>query len=192
MNDLAEEFYLMSEAEYLAFEETNEVRHEYCNGYVVVMSGGTANHEIICLNCAMFLRTHAPDGCQAFANNMKMRIKNQDRTCYRYPDAWLRCVDNKPSTETIDDSPRFIIEVLSPGTRTTDLTSKAEEYSLALKPCQGEYLVIDTQRPRITLLGWVNNVFKEKRIALLDETIQTTTFKTPIPVSELYRDIDWQ
>ncbi|MEO6860476.1 MAG: Uma2 family endonuclease, partial [Microcoleus sp.] len=41
---------LMSAEEYLTWEPTQEERYEYWDGEVVAMSGGTRNHNRICVN----------------------------------------------------------------------------------------------------------------------------------------------
>ena len=41
--------------EYRAFEETAEERHEYCNGEIIAMSGGSEVHSAIACNLLIYL-----------------------------------------------------------------------------------------------------------------------------------------
>jgi Uma2 family endonuclease len=41
--------------EYRAIEETAEERHEYCNGEIIVMSGGSEVHRAIACNLLTYL-----------------------------------------------------------------------------------------------------------------------------------------
>ncbi len=43
---------LMSEQEYLAFEEKSKIRHEYMDGEIFVMAGGTRFHSLTISNIA--------------------------------------------------------------------------------------------------------------------------------------------
>lgn len=40
----------MTEAEYLAFEELSELKHEFVNGKIYAMTGASWKHNLICLN----------------------------------------------------------------------------------------------------------------------------------------------
>ena len=40
----------LSEQEYLEFERSSPEKHEYADGEIFAMSGGTAEHSAICLN----------------------------------------------------------------------------------------------------------------------------------------------
>ncbi|WP_252176355.1 Uma2 family endonuclease [Endozoicomonas sp. 4G] len=189
MSNLAEDFFLMSESEYLAFEESSKERHEYYDGYVVAMTGGSANHDVISLNAAFVLREKAPDGCQVFGSNLRLKLDHLNRSSYCYPDAWMRCCEPRLNKETVGDKPCLIVEVLSPGTRKTDQTYKAVEYSKALKHCRGEYLLVDSQVPSVILLGWVGEEFKKKSIAGLEDHIRIDRLDATIPVEDFYRGV---
>jgi Uma2 family endonuclease len=52
---------LMTAEEYLAWEPTQEGRHEYWDGEVVAMSGGTRNHNRVSLNFSKLLDTALAD-----------------------------------------------------------------------------------------------------------------------------------
>ena len=43
--------------EYRAIAEISEERYEYCNGEMIVMSGGTATHSRIAVNKIIFIRS---------------------------------------------------------------------------------------------------------------------------------------
>lgn len=52
---------VVSPAEYLAFERASELRHEYIDGQVVAMTGGTFEHAVIAGNIAGELRAALRD-----------------------------------------------------------------------------------------------------------------------------------
>ena len=52
----------MTVEEYLALEQTSQVKHEYSHGHVYAMSGGTIAHDRIANNVRTALDNHIGDG----------------------------------------------------------------------------------------------------------------------------------
>ena len=69
---------LMSYEEYLDWESTQEVRHEYYNGEVVAIAGGTRNHNRISGNCIKLLDEALADrSCEVYISDIKVQIQYQ-------------------------------------------------------------------------------------------------------------------
>ena len=127
--------------EYLAFEETSPVRHEFVAGQVFAMTGGTIRHNLIALNVAASLRSAARAGsCRVLVNDVKVLV--DDRTIY-YPDVLVTCapVDGRA---VLVHEPCLVFEVTSPSTRTTDLREKLGGYQRI--PSLRAYLVVEQDR----------------------------------------------
>lgn len=72
--------------EYFAWEEQQLCRHEYINGEVYAMSGGTQNHSRIALKVSALLDSHLSDGsCRVFNSDCRVNIVGSND--YTYPDA---------------------------------------------------------------------------------------------------------
>jgi Uma2 family endonuclease len=132
----------MTYAEYLRLEEAGEVKHEFVNGYVYAMSGGSAIHDRITGNIKTILDAHLDDGpCRAYGPNLRVRVSP---TIAYYPDALVLC------DETFDDradevrAPRLIVEVLSKSTESNDRGDKFLDYQTL--PSFEEYLLIGSLR----------------------------------------------
>ena len=112
----------MSVEEYLAFEETAPVRHEYVDGYVYAMTGGSLRHNAIAGN--IYQRLRRGGSCHVFINDVKVRV---DESRFYYPDVVVVCgpVDMKGQ---VVRNPCLIVEVLSPSTRTVDQREKVAAY----------------------------------------------------------------
>ena len=114
----------MTVEEYLEFEKTSEVRHEFVDGKLFAMAGETLVHDDIVLNIVEILRPQArAKSCKLHATNIQTQVKG---TRYRYPDIVVTC-------ETIHnprliEAPCFILEVLSDTTSDVDHGAKLEEY----------------------------------------------------------------
>ncbi len=115
----------MTPEQFLEWEEIQELRHEYVNGYVIAMSGGTIAHNDLTLAFYRFLypRVRA-SRCKINVSGVKVQIRRR----YRYPDLVVTCDDRDKSATKLFQYPKVIIEVLSPGTESTDRGKKLREY----------------------------------------------------------------
>lgn len=136
--------------EYLQAEATSVEKHEYWNGYIVEMSGGTYEHSRI---NAQFQRHlgNALDGspCFVLESNMRLRVDLANKYCY--PDSMVVCGEpvfdaNDPKKTTIKN-PRVLAEVHSESTIAYDRSDKFFDYILV--PGLEEVLMIWQDRPRI-------------------------------------------
>ena len=85
-------FHYFSPEDYLAAEAASPTKHEYRDGDVYAMVGGTDAHITLALNLWAMLRSHLRDrGCRAYALDMKARIEARNR--FYYPDVMVTCDD---------------------------------------------------------------------------------------------------
>lgn len=128
--------------EYLEYEVNSPERHEYINGEVVTMTGGTPNHNKIvgnfyaALNFALKRQPY-----QAFVTDQRLWIPNQG--IYTYPDVMvvqgeIQLQQGRRDTIT---NPLMIAEVLSASTRSYDKDQKFAAYR-TIASFQ-EYILID-------------------------------------------------
>jgi Uma2 family endonuclease len=116
----AEKWDMVSEADYLAGELVAEERHEYIAGVVYAMAGASNRHNEIAGNVfgALFSRLRGLP-CKPWNPDTKVRVLMATGTRYYYPDAMVVCDSNRDS-ESFQDRPAVIVEVLSESTRRTD------------------------------------------------------------------------
>jgi hypothetical protein len=61
--------------EYLALEQTSQVKHEYSHGHVYAMSGGTIAHDHIANNVRTALDNHIGEGpCMVLGPDVRLRV----------------------------------------------------------------------------------------------------------------------
>jgi Uma2 family endonuclease len=114
----------MTLAEFLAWEERQELRWEFDGFQPVAMTGGTVEHEIIARNILIAVQTRLGGRrCQAFGGNLKIEVAGR----IRYPDAFVVCTPVPPRSTVVRD-PVVVFEVLSPSTARTDQFEKLREY----------------------------------------------------------------
>ncbi|MGG6242402.1 Uma2 family endonuclease [Nodosilinea sp. AN01ver1] len=142
----ASAFSYISPEEYLAAEATSPIKHEYRNGEVYAMAGGTDAHVTIALNLWALLRAHLRNqGCRAYALDMKARIEVLN--CYYYPDVMVTCDDRDFSSSAVKRHPCLIVEVLSDSTEAFDRGDKFTDYR-HLESLQ-EYVLISQTRQQV-------------------------------------------
>lgn len=111
-------------ADYLDGEERGEVRHEYVDGFVYNMAGGSARHNLIASTLLSRLRQHHENKpCREFMSDMKVQIG----TKFYYPDVMVACGEFDP-TAKFETSPVLIIEILSESTEARDRLEKLVAY----------------------------------------------------------------
>ena len=138
----------MTYAEYLAFEEASETKHEYVNGEVYAMAGGSLEHARLAAELIFRLREKfGPDGCRVFGSDLRLRVEATKRSAY--PDVTVVCGDPEMSLVDADavTNPTVLIEVLSPSTETTDRIEKWAHYRRI--PSLRAYVLVSQSEQRI-------------------------------------------
>lgn len=115
----------MTPEQFLNWEKTQELRYEYVNGTAIAMAGGTIAHNDLVVNLLLLLAPHVKSsGCKINVSDVKVQIRRR----YRYPDLVVTCDDRDKAATTLFQYPKVIVEVLSPGTESTDRGRKLREY----------------------------------------------------------------
>lgn len=135
-------------AEYLAYERDSGSKHEFDDGEIRAMAGGSRRHNAIALRMGAVLDNARGSGCIAFQSDQKVRILATGRATY--PDATAVCGPiegdpDDPSGQTITN-PTVVVEVLSPSTEVDDRGAKWLHYQRI--PSLKEYVLVspDTRR----------------------------------------------
>lgn len=123
----------MSEAAFHELEHLSpDCKYEYLNGMAYLMSGGSVVHDRISWNVGHALDSQLRSGpCRAFGVDVQVLLgtKKNSKKHYAYPDATVSCnvTDRRPEN-TLIESPRVVIEVLSPSTEARDRGVKFKAY----------------------------------------------------------------
>ncbi|WP_149975692.1 Uma2 family endonuclease, partial [Microcystis aeruginosa] len=101
--------------EYLQFEETSLIKHEYIDGQVYAMAGTTDTHNIVAGNIYTIIRNHLRGSdCRVYFADVKVRLEKRNH--FYYPDILVTCDDRDRETATYKRFPKLIVEVLSDST----------------------------------------------------------------------------
>lgn len=115
--------------EYLAFERSANVRHEFFDGEIYAMAGGTREHAAICVNISSALQVQLRGrGCQTHSSDLRVRVLETGLATY--PDVTVVCkpVELDPLDRTTVTNPTLVVEVLSPSSADYDRGEKLRHY----------------------------------------------------------------
>jgi Uma2 family endonuclease len=181
-----EHFPRFTPEEYFAWEERQQVRHEYINGEVYAMTGGTLNHGRIALNFASLLKTHLRgSGCQL--GNSDCRVNIHASTNYVYPDVSVTCDERDKTNTQYITYPCLIVEVLSSSTESYDRGNKFKLYRR--NPCLQEYVLVDAETMAVELFRKTDG--ESWRIIDYEpgDVVEMASVKLTFPIELVYEDI---
>ena len=115
-------------ADYLAAEQTSERRHEFIDGVIVAMAGGSDEHNAIAAHFLGLAMMRVRSGCHAYSSDQRCWIEATSRG--RYSDGSIIC--GKPAHPAHDNqattNPLVVIEVLSPSSEGDDDGDKRRDF----------------------------------------------------------------
>ena len=181
----------MTLAEYLRFEETSEGRHEYVDGLVNPVSGGTLAYIRVKGHLGVELDRHLRGGpCEVLGGDFRLTVPGRNQ--YRYPDAsvFQGPVETAPEEAQAYSglNPVAAFEVLQAKSEADDRGPKLRFYERIASLC----LVVHahSERPEVE---WFersgSGTWERERVEGLDATADWPSIGVQLPLRDLYRDM---
>lgn len=173
----------MSLEHFLAWEERQELRHEFDGFQPVAMTGGTFEHDAVQLNLTRALGNRLQGKpCRIHGNSLKIEVMGR----IRYPDAFVTC-GPVPRRSTVLREPVVIFEVLSRGTARTDRVVKNREY--ASTASVRRYVMLEQDAVAATVFeragdDWIGHILAE------DAVLHMPEIGVELPLAEVYAGVD--
>ena len=176
--------------EYFRHEREAEQRHEYIDGAILAMAGGTPRHSLITANVtiALGLRLRGKP-CRVYSSDL--RISTKVKNMIVYPDLSVVCGRPRPIEDDRDtiSNPVLIIEILSPSTRNRDRGLKAAEYRDMETLL--EFLLIEQDRPSIEHWRKVaDGHWDVLTVEQADAVLALESIGVDLPLEEVYAGAD--
>jgi Uma2 family endonuclease len=115
-------------ADYLVAEQHSESRHEFIDGVIVAMAGGSDEHNAIAFRFSTLFGVRMPSGCHGYTPDQRFWIAATARG--RYSDGSIVC--GKPAHPAHDNqattNPSLVVEVLSPSSEGDDDGDKRRDF----------------------------------------------------------------
>ncbi|MDZ8138445.1 MAG: Uma2 family endonuclease [Nostoc sp. DedQUE04] len=172
--------------EYFAWEEQQLEKHEYINGEVYAMTGGSVNHSRIAIRFTTMFDTHL-DASSCITGNSDLRVNIVGTNNYTYPDASVTCDDRDKTTTQYITYPCLIVEVLSTSTEAYDRGGKFRMYRQ--NPALIDYLLVSSTSIEIDLYhkndagDWLIINYKA------GDTIELKSINLNFPIEQVYRGL---
>ncbi|MGB3691561.1 MAG: Uma2 family endonuclease [Spirulinaceae cyanobacterium] len=172
--------------EYFAWEEKQLEKHEYIDGQVYAMSGGSKNHSLISVRFITLFANHLEgSGCET--GNSDLRVNIFGTNDYTYPDVSITCSDQDKTTTQYITHPCLIVEVLSDSTEAYDRGGKFRMYRK--NPALKDYLLVSSSRVEIDLYHkndageWIIINYQK------GDTIELESINLSFSIEQVYRNL---
>jgi len=176
-------------AEYRAFEEDSEAKHEFYQGEIFAMAGASIRHNEIAGNIYAWLHTALRGkGCRPYGGDQRISI--QKKRLYTYSDTAVICGsvardDEDPQAAT---NPRVIFEVLSKSTEGYDRGQKWEYYQ-QLDSLQ-EYVLVSQEEAKVTrYFRSDDGSWRYQLISGIDQGLDLTSIGCRLPLVDMYDNV---
>lgn len=158
----------LSYEEYLLFEDSVDSRHEFIDGDILAMAGGTRRHAVLKSRLSARLTIGLGEGgaCSVEDSDTRIVVEHGAKLNAYYPDMVVICGQGETHPRDPDGgvtNPRLIAEVTSPNTEKRDRGTKLDDYRRL--PSLREYLIVSHVRHEIEIwsrqsreAGWTRQV----------------------------------
>jgi Uma2 family endonuclease len=170
----------LTPGDFLAWEAAQEGKHEFVDGEVFAMSGGSKVHKWIAMNIAHALRPQlAPLGCRALTEHQV-----QVDTNIVYPDVTVACGADARSGGVIAH-PRHVFEVLSNSTESYDRGKKRKLYQDHLPGLQ-TYVLVAQHGVMVEVLRRTRDSWTSELYLRLEDVVELGEPPCRLTLAEIY------
>ena len=175
--------YLTAE-DFLRGEDGAEKKHEYLNGVVYAMAGGTNRHARLAGNIfgGLFARLRGKQ-CQPFNSDTLTRVQRGPDLRFYYPDVSVICEQNALD-EHFQDHPVVIFEVLSESTARLDRGEKREAYLTI--PSLRVLVLVETDTMAVTLWRRTGESWAQEDATAPEQVLSFPEIECELPLAEIY------
>jgi Uma2 family endonuclease len=165
--------------DFLAWVQGQRERYEFAGGRLVMMAGGSEDHNDIQVNLLTSLKRRLRGGpCKPNGSDLLVRI--DDRTG-RFPDASVTC--GREGRHYIT-APVVILEILSPATELADRTDKRRDYQRLAS--LRHYVLIAQDAPRVEIYSRTTRGWRFEETEGLDVVVALEALEIALPLAEIY------
>ncbi|MEM9772289.1 MAG: Uma2 family endonuclease [Cyanobacteria bacterium P01_D01_bin.73] len=178
--------------DYLRQEAIAATKHEYRDGEIIEMPGGTANHSLIALYFALYLKQAliAANISTVKLFNSDMQLWLPESNSFTYPDGMAVKGDPayRDDSQTAITNPCLIVEVLPDSTAAYDRGEKFQKYG-AIAEFE-EYLLFDQNQYRVEqFCRQSEDEWVYRAIAGKDAKIQLRSLGVEVAIADIYEDV---
>ncbi len=175
--------------QYLMLEEDSGSKHEFLDGQVWAMSGGTPDHAAVAGNVLTLLNVQLiGKKCRVFTSDLRVRVAATGLGTY--PDVSVICgrveLDPEDAKRHTVINPRLLVEVLSPSTEVYDRGEKLRHYQQIASV--EEIVLVAHDRIEIEVVRREADGTWSRHVAGDGQRAQLSSVSCALSVREVYRD----
>lgn len=172
--------------DYLQMENISQSKHEFYDGHIIAMAGGTKAHGDIQTNIINRISNKFRGGrrpCKPYGSDTRVYVSDSK---YFYPDISIFCQTPDVDLKNNWRNPEVVIEILSDSTSSFDQNEKAAAYKQM--PSLKELVLIDSRAKAITIFqkqddgAWVERSYG-------DNVAAVTVAGEELALDEIYLDV---
>ncbi len=177
--------------EYFEVELASELRHEYVDGEILEMVGGSTPHNDITGNLYLMLKSNfRKPKFRVCCGNSRMHVPVP--VAYLYPDAAVVKLTGESIVRRLDTvpDPAVLFEILSPSTEKFDRGRKFELYQQIAS--LEEYVLISQKAISVErFTRREDGTWEQEQFHGRDAIVPLTSLDWSIALSELYEDVEF-
>ena len=173
-------------AGYLRLERDSNTKHEFLDGEIYAMTGGTLLHAQLAVGVSSALHAQLRDReCHVYSSDLRVHVLATDLAAY--PDVTVVC--GVPELDPEDDdtvtNPRVVVEVSSDSTEKFDRGLKLKHYQQI--PTLGAVVLVAQRERRIEVVSRQTDGSWLTRTSGPGETAEIPTIDCTLVVDDVYR-----
>lgn len=174
-------------AEYVALELESSTKHEFLDGEIYAMAGGSEEHSALAAEVVRALGNAIGDRpCRVHTSDLRVYVERVGLATF--PDASVICgplQQHGPSPAATAVNPTVLVEVTSDSSEEYDTGVKLEAYQTI--PSARDYVIVSHRERRITVYHRADDATWTASVAVPGERVAVASLDTELEVDAVYR-----
>jgi Uma2 family endonuclease len=174
-------------SDYVALEHDSSTKHEFLDGEIYAMGGGTEEHSALAAQ-VLYVLTGAVRDTPCRVHTSDLRIYVESAGFATFPDGAVVCgplEQHEPSPRSTALNPTVLVEVTSDSSEEYDNTVKLEYYRTV--PTLRDYIVVSHRERRISVHSRSEGDVWKTTVAVAGGRVAVTSVGADLVVDEVYR-----
>jgi Uma2 family endonuclease len=174
-------------SDYVAVERDSRTKHEFLDGEIYAMSGGTAENAALAAETLYLLMAAVRDkSCRVYTSDLRIYVEAVGLATF--PDGSVICgplEQHQLSPESTALNPTVLLEVTSDSSEEYDNTTKLESYQTI--PTLRDYIIVSHRERRIIVHSRSNDQEWITRVAIAGGRVSVGSIEADLIVDQIYR-----
>ncbi|HEX2688590.1 MAG TPA: Uma2 family endonuclease [Kofleriaceae bacterium] len=174
-------------ADYIGVELDSSTKHEFLDGEIYAMAGGSEDHSSLALEVLYALRSAVGDRpCRVHTSDLRIYVEAVGLATF--PDGSVVCggvQQHEPSPRATALNPMILVEVTSDSSEDYDTGAKLEYYRTI--PTLRDYIIVSHRERRITVHSRGEDARWMARVAISGGRVSVESLRVDLIVDDIYR-----